>query len=135
MYGGRPGYGGKLPYAGMGERSQALYNLSGVGRNGMGPYLGSIIGEDDAESERWHGTYLGDFFDDVAGISGKISAVASKVSDVVTGKASVTTVPTGYSSFSFPVGGGQYSQTVPLWVLGAGAGVLLLLAMRPRRSR
>jgi hypothetical protein len=129
MYAGRPGYGGKLPYAGLGVRTNApfflsgddpmtgdddsMYGLMGVGPNGRGPYLG-------------------DFFDDVSGFTAKVSAVAGKISDVVTGKSTVATVPTGYSSFTFPVAGG-YSQSIPLWVLGAGAGVLLLLTMRKRR--
>lgn len=126
MYGGRPGYGGKLPYAGLGERVAVPYGRSGN-------YLGDVMDNYTEEYFQFgQERYLGDFFDDVAGITGKISAVASKVSDVVTGKATVTTVPTGYSSFSFPVAGG-YSQSIPLWVLGAGAGALLLLATRKRR--
>lgn len=126
MYGGRPGYGGKLPYAGLGVRVPPPYGYGGR-------YLGDVMSGDDPEFEYHHNRYLGDFFDDVSGITGKISAVAGKISDVVTGKASVTTVPTGYSSFTFPVGSGQYSQSIPLWVLGAGAGVLLLMTMRKRR--
>jgi hypothetical protein len=129
MYAGRPGYGGKLPYAGLGVRTNAPFFLAGDNRD---------TGDDDSPyslmgvGPNGRGPYLGDFFNDVAGVAGKISAVAGKVSDVVTGKSTVATVPTGYSSFTLPIAGG-YSQTIPLWVLGAGAGALILLAMRKRR--
>lgn len=109
MYAGRPA--GKLPY-GIGERSNAPFNLAGVPASGFGPYLG-------------------DFFDDVAKIAGKVGTVAGELSKVNTGQATIATVPTGYSSFTVPVGTGV-SASIPTWVLGAGIGVLVLLAMRKR---
>lgn len=113
MYGGRPGYGGQLPYGGLGERSNAVYNLAGVAPDGYGPYLG-------------------DFFDDVSRLAGKVGAVAGKISEVTTGKATVTTVPKGYSTLTLPYGDSAYSQAIPLWAIGLGAAGLLYLAFRKR---
>lgn len=112
MYAQRPGYGGQLPYS-LGERSNAVYDLAGVAPSG-------------------YGNYLGDFFDDVSKVAQKVSYVSSELSKVSTGKATVATVPTGYASLTLPMGGSPVSQAIPLWVIGAGAGLLLLLAMRRR---
>ena len=113
MYGGRPGYGGQLPYA-LGERSAAAFNLAGVSESGYGSYLGNI-------------------FDDIAKVAGKVGVVSGELSRVASGDATVSTIPKGYASLTIPVPGSPVSQAIPLWVLGAGAAGLLYLAFRPRR--
>lgn len=119
MYGGRPGYGGKLPYSlgnlpySLGERSAAVYNLAGVASSG-------------------YGTYLGNIFDDIAKVAGKVGIVSGELSNVASGKSTISTVPTGYASLTLPIPGSPVSQAIPLWALGAGAAGLLYLAFRKR---
>ena len=115
MYGGRPGYGGQLPYS-LGERSNAPYNLGEVSPAGYGPYLGNI-------------------FDDIAKAASKVGIVSGELSKVASGQSTVATVPTGYASPTIPVPGSPVSQAIPLWVLGVGAAGLLYLAFAPRRRR
>jgi hypothetical protein len=112
MYGGRPGYGGELPY-GIGERSSAAYNLAEVSEAGYGPYLGNL-------------------FDDITKIASKVGVVSGELSKVASGKATVATVPTGYASLTIPMGSSPVSQAIPLWVVGASAAALLYLAFRRR---
>ncbi len=113
MYGGRAGYGSQLPTS-LGERSNAVYDLSGVSPAGYGPYLGN-------------------FFDDLARIAGKVGIVSNELSKVASGQATVATIPTGQASLTIPIPGAPISTSIPLWVIGAGAAGLLLLALRKRR--
>lgn len=112
MYGGRPGYGGQLPYS-LGERSNAVFNLAGVAPSG-------------------HGDYLGDIFSDIAKAAQKVGVVSGELSKVASGGATIATVPTGYASLTIPVPGSPVSQAIPLWVVGASAAALLYLAFRRR---
>jgi hypothetical protein len=112
VYAGRPGYGGQLPYS-LGERSNAPFNLAGVGPSG-------------------HGPYLGDFFDELTKIAHKVGIISGEVGKVARGESTVATIPKGQATFTLPLGGGM-SQAVPLWVLGAGAAGLAYFAFRKRR--
>jgi len=112
MYGGRPGYGGELPY-GVGERSGAAYDLAEVSEAGYGPYLGNI-------------------FDDIAKAASKVGVVSGELSKVASGRSTIATVPTGYASLTIPMPGTPVSQAIPLWVVGVGAAALLYLAFRRR---
>lgn len=113
MYGGRAGYGSQLPYS-LGERSNAVFNLAGVPASGYGPYLGNI-------------------FDDISKIAGKIGLVSGELSSVASGKSTIATIPTGQASLTIPIPGSPVSQAIPLWLIGVAAGGLVLLAMRKRR--
>lgn len=110
MYGGRPGYGGSLPYS-LGERTNAINNLAGVAPSG-------------------HGDYLGGFFEDLSRIAKQVGVASDELSKVASGKATVATIPTGYASVTLPVPGSPVSTAIPLWVIGAGAAVLLYMAFR-----
>jgi len=112
MYGGRPGYGGELPY-GVGERSNAAYDLAEVSEAGYGPYLGNL-------------------FDDIAKVAGKVGIVSGELSKVASGGSTIATVPKGYASLTIPMGSSPVSQAIPLWVIGASAAALLYLAFRRR---
>lgn len=110
------GYGTHLPYS-LGERAPGVVqNLAGVSPAGYGPYLGN-------------------FFDDLAKIAGKVGLISGKVGDVVSGKSTVATIPTGQASLTVPMGNSAFSQAIPVWVLGVGAAGLLYLAFRPKRGR
>lgn len=116
MYAGRIGYGGQLPYS-LGERVPGVtQNLAGVSEAGYGPYLGN-------------------FFDDLQKIASKVGLISGKVSDVVAGRSTVATIPTGQATLTLPVGNTGMSQAIPLWVLGVGAAGLVYLAFRPGRRR
>ena len=112
MYGGRPGYGGQLPYS-LGERSNAPFNLAGVSKSG-------------------YGDYLGDVFSDIAKIANQVGIVSSELSKVSSGESTIATVPTGYASLTIPVPGSPVSKSIPLWMIGAGAAVLVYFAFRRR---
>ena len=111
MYGGRPGYGGQLPYA-LGERDNAAFNLAGVSPSG-------------------HGPYLGDFWDELTKVAHKVGIISGEVGTVARGDASFATIPKDQAALTIPIGG--VSQTIPLWAIGAGAAGLLYLAFRKRR--
>lgn len=111
MYAGRVGYGGQLPTS-LGERSNAAFNLAGVGPAG-------------------HGSYLGDFWDTIQMGAHKVGIVAGEIGKVAHGEASFATIPKDTATLTIPVGG--VSQSVPLWVIGAGAAGLLFLAFRKKR--
>lgn len=113
MYAGRVGYGSGLPSS-LGERSNAVYDLAGVAPSGYGPYLGN-------------------FFDDLARIAGKVGIVSNELSKVASGDATVATIPTGQASLTIPIPGSPVSTSIPLWVVGAGAAGLLFLAFRRKR--
>lgn len=114
MYGGRPGYGGQLPYS-LGERSNAAYNLAGVSAAGYGPYLG-------------------DFFDELTKVAHKVGVISGEIGKVARGDSTVATIPKGTATLTLPVGGG-ISQAIPLWVIGIGAAGLAYLAFAPRKRR
>jgi hypothetical protein len=105
MYSGSMGAGAKMPYG--------------------------IAGWD--VSPGYGGRYLGNIFDDIRSIAGKVGLVSGELADVASGQKTVATVPTGYASLTLPIPGSPVSQSIPLWVLGAGAAGLLYLAFRPRR--
>lgn len=93
------------------------------------------------QSEGYGGRYLGaapysplgNIFDDIQKIAGKVGLVSGELSQVAGGQATVATVPTGYASLTIPVPGSPVSKAIPLWVIGVGAAGLLYLAFRPRR--
>jgi hypothetical protein len=113
MYAGRSGYGSGLPYS-LGERSNAPFNLGEVSQSGYGPYLGN-------------------FFDDLAKIAGKVGLVSNELSKVASGDATIATIPTGQASLTLPIPGSPISTSIPLWVIGAGAAGLLFVAFRRKR--
>lgn len=110
MYAGRVGYGGQLPTS-LGERSAAPFNLAGVGPAG-------------------HGAYLGDFWDELTKGAHKVGIVSGEIGKIARGEASFATIPKDQAALTIPVGG--VSQSIPLWVIGAGAAGLLFLAFRKR---
>jgi len=112
MYGGRPGYGGQLPYS-LGERSNAPFNLAGVEPSG-------------------YGDYLGDIFSDIARIADRVGMASSELSKVSSGQATIAMVPRGYASVTIPMSGSPVSKAIPLWMIGVGAAGLLYFAFRRR---
>jgi hypothetical protein len=110
------GSGAKLPY-GIGEVDQGVYGTFGVWENSQPGY---------------GGRYLGNIFDDIQKIAGKVGMVSGELSDVASGQKTVATIPTGYASLTIPVPGSPVSQAIPLWVLGVGAAGLLYLAFRKK---
>lgn len=112
MYGGRIAYGGKLPTS-LGERSTAIYNLAEVPSSGYGPYLGN-------------------FFDDLAKIAGKVGTVSGKIAEVTSGESKVAVIPSGYSTITVPIPGQPVGVSIPILPLAIGAGLLLFMVMRKR---
>ncbi|MGH3589541.1 MAG: hypothetical protein ACRDRF_00690 [Pseudonocardiaceae bacterium] len=111
-------------YAGMMNGSQIptslgaadIYNLSGspvFNLAGMGEV-----------SERGYGPYLGNIFDDIAKIAGKVGSIAGTVSGVASGQQQVVTVPTSTINTA---------KTVLSWVPYAIGGVILFYALRSKR--
>lgn len=113
MYAGRPGYGGQLPYS-LGERDNAVFNLAGVEPSGHGPYLGN-------------------FFDDLSKVAGKVGVVSNELSKVASGQATVATIPTGQATLTIPIPGSPISTAIPLWVIGVGAAGLLYFSFGKKR--
>jgi hypothetical protein len=105
MYSGSMGAGAKLPYG---------------------------IAGWDYPTPGYGGRYLGNIFDDIQKIAGKVGIVSSELSNVASGKSDIATIPKDQATITFPVGGGV-QKAIPLWVIGAGAAGLLYLAFRPRR--
>ncbi len=105
MYSGRMAYGARLPYS--------------LGSWDVQPGYG--------------GRYLGNIFDDIQRIAGRVGTASGELAKVASGQSTITTVPTGYASLTLPILGSPVSQAIPLWVLGAGAAGLLYLAFRPHR--
>jgi hypothetical protein len=107
MYSGRSGFGGGLPY-GFGD----------VPPSGYGPYLG--------DSSVYN---LGNIFDDIAKIAGKVGIVSNELSNVASGESNVATVPKDKAVLVVPLAGGL-SKSIPLMPLVLGVGVLAFLAFR-----
>lgn len=99
-----------------------------VGAAAKMPYAG-ISGWDVAPG--YGGRYLGNIFDDIAKIAGKVGIVSNELSNVASGQSDIATIPKNQATITLPVGGGV-QKAIPLWVVGAGAAGLLFLAMRKR---
>lgn len=85
---------------------------------------------------------LGGFFDDLEKIAGKVGDIANKVGmvsgeiqDVQAGKKNVALIPTDKATVSIPGFASGFSASVPMPLILGGLGLLLVLALRPRRRR
>ncbi len=110
MYSGRMGYGGNLPYS-LGEREASVFNKGG------------------------YGSYLGNIFDDIAKIAGKVGMVSGELSSVASGEKKIGTFDPTKATLMMPIGGSPVATSIPLVPLAIGAGLLLYFGMSGRRSR
>lgn len=82
-------------------------------------------------SPGYGGRYLGNLFDDLQSIAGKVGIVSGELSKVASGQSDIATIPKNQATITFPVGSGV-QKAIPLWVVGAGAAGLLFLAFRKK---
>lgn len=76
---------------------------------------------------------LGNIFDDIAKIAGKVGIVSNELADVAAGRSNIATVPTDRAVLTIPVPGSPVSASVPILPLAIGAGLLLYFGLRKRR--
>lgn len=83
---------------------------------------------------------LGDIFDDINKIAGKVGGItdqikqiASEAGSVASGKKKVATIPTDGSYVTIPVPGQPYGMSLPLMPILFGGGALLAVYLLSRR--
>ena len=83
---------------------------------------------------------LGDIFDDINKIAGKVGGITDQVreitgqaSDVAAGRKKVAVIPTSGGFATIPVPGQPYGVTIPLMPILLGGGALVLYLMMRKR--
>lgn len=95
-----------------------VFNLADYGVDEYSPYgMGEV-------SDRGYGPYLGNIWDDLQKIAGRVGTIAGEVGKVVSGDKQVITVPSNQALAS------TAKSSLP-WVLGGAA--LLYFVLRKKR--